>query len=116
VSWPCASILSGVRELIPRVVEARFALGTGVHKLGRQRRQEGYSATFPVKDGGKHVPRIGGVDEELLVAWCRMGVCEVVRSLVGLAAYACLPDLPTAAHQARWLRSPRSSALHLSSL
>src|SRR5439155_9916534 len=34
---------------------------------------KGYSATFPVKDGGKHVPRIGGVDEELLVAWCRMG-------------------------------------------
>ena len=39
--------------------------------------------------------------------------CEV---LVGLAAYACLPDLPTAAHQARRLRSPRSSALHLSPL
>jgi D-amino-acid dehydrogenase len=34
---------------------------------------KGYSATFPVKDGGKNVPRIGGVDEELLVAWCRMG-------------------------------------------
>ena len=34
---------------------------------------KGYSATFPVKDGGNAVPRIGGVDEELLVAWCRMG-------------------------------------------
>ena len=34
---------------------------------------KGYSATFPVKDGGNGVPRIGGVDEELLVAWCRMG-------------------------------------------
>lgn len=34
---------------------------------------KGYSATFPVKDGDKRVPRIGGVDEELLVAWCRMG-------------------------------------------
>lgn len=34
---------------------------------------KGYSATFPVKDGGKRVPRVGGVDEELLVAWCRMG-------------------------------------------
>jgi D-amino-acid dehydrogenase len=34
---------------------------------------KGYSATFPVKDRGEHVPRIGGVDEELLVAWCRMG-------------------------------------------
>ena len=34
---------------------------------------KGYSATFPVKDGAHGVPRIGGVDEELLVAWCRMG-------------------------------------------
>jgi D-amino-acid dehydrogenase len=34
---------------------------------------KGYSATFPIKNAGKHVPRIGGVDEELLVAWCRMG-------------------------------------------
>jgi D-amino-acid dehydrogenase len=34
---------------------------------------KGYSATFPVKNGGDSVPRIGAVDEELLVAWCRMG-------------------------------------------
>jgi D-amino-acid dehydrogenase len=34
---------------------------------------KGYSATFPVKDGGGAVPRVGAVDEELLVAWCRMG-------------------------------------------
>jgi D-amino-acid dehydrogenase len=34
---------------------------------------KGYSATFPVKDGGAKVPRIGCVDEELLVAWCRIG-------------------------------------------
>ena len=40
-----------------------------------------------------------------------LGSCEV---LVALAAYARLPDLPTAPHQARRLRSPRSSALHLS--
>jgi D-amino-acid dehydrogenase len=33
---------------------------------------KGYTATFPVKEGGA-VPRIGAVDEELLVAWCRMG-------------------------------------------
>jgi D-amino-acid dehydrogenase len=33
---------------------------------------KGYSATFPVKDRGA-VPRVGAVDEELLVAWCRMG-------------------------------------------
>lgn len=34
---------------------------------------KGYSATFPVKDGGARTPTIGGVDEKLLVAWCRMG-------------------------------------------
>jgi D-amino-acid dehydrogenase len=33
---------------------------------------KGYTATFPVKDGGA-VPQVGAVDEELLVAWCRMG-------------------------------------------
>ncbi len=33
---------------------------------------KGYSATFPVKANGR-VPRIGAIDEELLVAWCRMG-------------------------------------------
>ncbi|TMC05793.1 MAG: FAD-dependent oxidoreductase, partial [Chloroflexi bacterium] len=35
---------------------------------------KGYSATFPIKDGdGAMKMRIGCVDEELLVAWCRMG-------------------------------------------
>lgn len=34
---------------------------------------KGYSATFPVRNGGADAPRLGGVDEELLVAWCRMG-------------------------------------------
>jgi len=35
---------------------------------------KGYSATFPIKRGdGAMKMRIGCVDEELLVAWCRMG-------------------------------------------
>ena len=35
---------------------------------------KGYSATFPIKAGdGAMKMRIGCVDEELLVAWCRMG-------------------------------------------
>ncbi len=35
---------------------------------------KGYSATFPIKGGdGAMKMRIGCVDEELLVAWCRMG-------------------------------------------
>jgi D-amino-acid dehydrogenase len=34
---------------------------------------KGYSATFPIKPNGAAVPRVGGIDEELLVAWCRMG-------------------------------------------
>ncbi len=33
---------------------------------------KGYSATFPVKEAGTP-PSVGAVDEELLVAWCRMG-------------------------------------------
>jgi D-amino-acid dehydrogenase len=34
---------------------------------------KGYCATFPIPDGGGGAPTIGGVDEQLLVAWCRMG-------------------------------------------
>ena len=34
---------------------------------------KGYSATFPLRDGGARAPLLGGVDEKLLVAWCRMG-------------------------------------------
>ncbi|HVD02365.1 MAG TPA: FAD-dependent oxidoreductase [Candidatus Dormibacteraeota bacterium] len=34
---------------------------------------KGYSATFPIKNGGDAAPTVGGVDEQLLVAWCRMG-------------------------------------------
>jgi len=34
---------------------------------------KGYSATFPVKDDGGRLMRVGAVDEQLLVAWCRMG-------------------------------------------
>jgi D-amino-acid dehydrogenase len=58
-----------------------FVLSAGVHSPQIARTvgvrlpiapAKGYTATFPVKDGGA-VPRIGAVDEELLVAWCRMG-------------------------------------------
>ena len=34
---------------------------------------KGYSATFPVRAGEAAAPTLGGVDEQLLVAWCRMG-------------------------------------------
>jgi D-amino-acid dehydrogenase len=34
---------------------------------------KGYSATFPIKNGGEAAPALAGVDEQLLVAWCRMG-------------------------------------------
>ncbi len=59
-----------------------FVLSAGVHSPEIARTvgvrlpiapAKGYSATFPVKNGGGAVPRIGAVDEELLVAWCRMG-------------------------------------------
>jgi D-amino-acid dehydrogenase len=58
-----------------------FVLSAGVHSPQIARTvgvrlpiapAKGYSATFPLKDGGV-VPRIGAVDEELLVAWCCMG-------------------------------------------
>jgi D-amino-acid dehydrogenase len=59
-----------------------FVLSAGVHSPQIARTvgvrlpiapAKGYSATFPVKGDDGCVPRIGAVDEELLVAWCRMG-------------------------------------------
>jgi D-amino-acid dehydrogenase len=59
-----------------------FVLSAGVHSPQIARTvgvrlpiapAKGYSATFPVKDGAAAAPLIGAVDEELLVAWCRMG-------------------------------------------
>jgi D-amino-acid dehydrogenase len=59
-----------------------FVLSAGVHSPQIARTvgvrlpiapAKGYSATFPVKDDLAAAPRIGAVDEELLVAWCRMG-------------------------------------------
>ena len=60
-----------------------FVLSAGVHspKLSRTvgvslpiAPAKGYSSTFPIKKGnGAMKMRIGCVDEELLVAWCRMG-------------------------------------------
>jgi len=64
-----------------RIAGDVFVLSAGVHSPQIARTvgvrlpiapAKGYTATFPVKDGGS-VPRIGAVDEELLVAWCRMG-------------------------------------------
>jgi D-amino-acid dehydrogenase len=59
-----------------------FVLSAGVHSPQIARTvgvrlpiapAKGYSATFPVKNDLAAIPRIGAVDEELLVAWCRMG-------------------------------------------
>jgi D-amino-acid dehydrogenase len=59
-----------------------FVLSAGVHSPQIARTvgvklpiapAKGYTATFPVKGGDGGVPKIGAVDEELLVAWCRMG-------------------------------------------
>ena len=59
-----------------------FVLSAGVHspKLARTvgvslpiAPAKGYSSTFPIKSNGAMKMRIGCVDEELLVAWCRMG-------------------------------------------
>ena len=59
-----------------------FVLSAGVHspKIARSvgvrlpiAPAKGYSATFPIKGNGGMKLRIGCVDEELLVAWCRIG-------------------------------------------
>jgi D-amino-acid dehydrogenase len=59
-----------------------FVLSAGVHSPHIARTvgirlpiapAKGYSATFPVKKDDGVVPRVGAVDEELLVAWCCMG-------------------------------------------
>ena len=59
-----------------------FVLSAGVHspKIARTvgvrlpiAPAKGYSATFPIKRNGGPEMRVGAVDEELLVAWCRIG-------------------------------------------
>lgn len=59
-----------------------FVLAAGVHSPALSRTigvripvapAKGYCATFPIRDGGAAAPTVGGVDEQLLVAWCRMG-------------------------------------------
>lgn len=59
-----------------------FVLSAGVHspKIARTvgvrlpiAPAKGYSATFPIRSNGGPEMRIGAVDEELLVAWCRIG-------------------------------------------
>lgn len=59
-----------------------FVLSAGVHspKIARTAGvslpiapAKGYSSTFPIKGNGAMKMRIGCVDEELLVAWCRIG-------------------------------------------
>jgi len=86
---------TGVRRLVsegPRVRAAMtdrgefeadlFVLAAGVQSTAISRSvgiripvapAKGYSATFPVRNGGADAPTLGGVDEQLLVAWCRMG-------------------------------------------
>src|SRR5690349_12169965 len=58
-----------------------FVLSAGVHSPRIARSAgvklpiapaKGYSATFPIKGNGAQL-RVGAVDEELLVAWCRIG-------------------------------------------
>ena len=59
-----------------------FVLSAGVHSPRIARTvgvrlpiapAKGYSATFPIRRNGGPEMRVGAVDEELLVAWCRIG-------------------------------------------
>jgi len=47
---------------------------------------KGYSVTFPIRDGDE-APVVGGVDEELLVAWCRLGDSLRMTSTAEFAGY-----------------------------
>jgi D-amino-acid dehydrogenase len=74
-------VRTAVTESGEAVAADVFVLSAGVHspRIARSvgvslpiAAAKGYSATFPIRDGGVAAPRIGGIDEELLVAWCRM--------------------------------------------
>ena len=47
---------------------------------------KGYSATFPVREDGE-CPRVGGVDENTLVAWSRLGDVLRMSSTAEFAGY-----------------------------
>jgi D-amino-acid dehydrogenase len=47
---------------------------------------KGYSVTFPIADDN-NAPIVGGVDEELLVAWCRLGDSLRMTSTAEFAGY-----------------------------
>jgi D-amino-acid dehydrogenase len=73
-----AAVLDGGDSLDAEV----FVLSAGVHSPRIARSvgvrlpiapAKGYSATFPIKRNGGPQMRVGAVDEELLVAWCRIG-------------------------------------------
>jgi len=73
-----AAMLDGGDSLDAEV----FVLSAGVHSPRIARSvgvrlpiapAKGYSATFPIKRNGGPQMRVGAVDEELLVAWCRIG-------------------------------------------
>jgi len=73
-----AAMLDGGDSLDAEV----FVLSAGVHSSRIARSvgvrlpiapAKGYSATFPIKRNGGPQMRVGAVDEELLVAWCRIG-------------------------------------------
>ena len=73
-----AAMLDGGDSLDAEV----FVLSAGIHSPRIARSvgvrlpiapAKGYSATFPIKRNGGPQMRVGAVDEELLVAWCRIG-------------------------------------------
>src|SRR5207249_1014450 len=75
-----------------------FVLSAGVHSPRVARTvgvrlpiapAKGYSATFPVKRNGGPEMRVGAVDEELLVAWCRMR--DRLRMTSGAEFTGCAP-------------------------
>jgi D-amino-acid dehydrogenase len=75
-------VSSAVLEEGDAIAADVFVLAAGVHSprialtVGTRlpiAPAKGYSATFPIKSGGGQSMQVGAVDEQLLVAWCRMG-------------------------------------------
>jgi D-amino-acid dehydrogenase len=70
-----------------------LALGVGSAGIGRSvglrvpvYPAKGYSATFPIREDGE-CPRVGGVDENTLVAWSRLGDVLRMSSTAEFAGY-----------------------------
>ena len=107
-----AAMLDGGDSLDAEV----FVLSAGVHSPRIARSvgvrlpiapAKGYSATFPIKRNGGPQMRVGAVDEELLVAWCRIGDRLRMTSSAEFTGY----ETSYKEHDLRLIRKPAGDLL-----